>query len=66
MLFEFHLDYIGYWFTPRNNLFLQLWKLTAIFNQIWLKNVVKHQFTIKGWYWLFPCKMLGTNHYPEL
>ena len=22
----------GCWFTPRNNLFLQLWKLTAIYN----------------------------------
>ena len=35
----------GFWFTPRNNLFLQLWKLTAIYNQILLKNGVKHQFT---------------------
>ena len=32
----------GCWFTPRNNLFLQLWKLTAIYNQIWLKNDVNH------------------------
>ena len=36
----------GCWFTPRNNLFLQLLKLTAIFNQTWLKNGVKHQFTL--------------------
>ena len=35
----------GSLFTPRNNLFLQLWKLTTIYNQIWLKNGVKHQFT---------------------
>ena len=35
----------GCWFTPRNNLFLQLWKLTAIYNQTWLRNGVKHQFT---------------------
>ena len=34
----------GCWFTPRNNLFLQLWKLTAIYNQSWLKNGVKHYF----------------------
>ena len=27
----------GCWFTPRNNLFLKLWKLTAIYNQIRLK-----------------------------
>ena len=35
----------GCWFTPRNNLFLQLWKPTAIYNQIKLKNGVKHQIT---------------------
>ena len=35
----------GYWFTPRNYVFLQLWKLTAIYNQTCLKNGVKHQFT---------------------
>ena len=35
----------GCWFTPRNNVFLQLWKLTAIHNQTWLKIGVKHQFT---------------------
>ena len=35
----------GCWFTPWNNLFLQLWKLTAIYNQTCLKNGVKHQFT---------------------
>ena len=37
----------GCWFTPRNNLFLHLKKLTAIytFNQTWLNNGVKHQFT---------------------
>ena len=29
----------------RNNVFLQLWKLTAIYNQTWLKNGVKRQFT---------------------
>ena len=34
----------GFWFTPRNNLFLQLWKLTAIYNQAWLKGGVKLQF----------------------
>ena len=28
----------GCWFTPRNNLSLKLWKLTAIYNQIRLKN----------------------------
>ena len=33
------------WFTPMNNVFLQLWKLTAIYNQTWLNNVVKDQFT---------------------
>ena len=33
----------GCWFTPRNNFFLQLWKLTAIHNTLWLKNGVKHQ-----------------------
>ena len=38
----------GCWFTPRNNVFLKLWKLTAIYNQTWLKNGIKHQFTIKG------------------
>ena len=32
----------GCWFTPTNNVFLQLWKLTAIYNQTWLKNGVKH------------------------
>ena len=32
----------GCWFTPKNNLFLQLWKLTAIYNQRWLENGVKH------------------------
>ena len=35
----------GCWSTPRNSLFLQLWKLTAIYNQTWLKNGVKHLFT---------------------
>ena len=35
----------GCWFNHRNNLFLQLWKLTAIYNQTLLKNGVKHQFT---------------------
>ena len=25
------------WFTLRNNVFIQLWKLTTIYNQIWLK-----------------------------
>ena len=35
----------GYWFTPSNDLFLQLWRLTAIYNQTWLNNGVKHQFT---------------------
>ena len=35
----------GCWFNPRSNVFLQLWKLTAIYNQIRLKNWVKHQFT---------------------
>jgi len=35
----------GCWFTPRNNLFLHLWKLTAIYNQTRLKNGVKLQFT---------------------
>ena len=35
----------GCWCIPRNNLFLKLWKLTATYNQIWLKNGVKHQFT---------------------
>ena len=34
----------GCWFTPRNCLFLQLWQLTAISNQLRLKNGVKHQF----------------------
>ena len=34
----------GCWFTPRNKLFLQLWKLTAIYDQIRLKNGVKQQF----------------------
>ena len=33
------------WFTPSYNVFLQLWKLTAIYNQIWLKNGVKDRFT---------------------
>ena len=33
------------WFTPRNNVFLQLWKLTSIYNQTWMNNGVKHQFT---------------------
>ena len=32
----------GCWFTPRNDLILQLWKLTAIYNQICLENGVKH------------------------
>jgi len=32
----------GFWFTPMNHLFLQLWKLTAIYNQIRLKNSIKH------------------------
>ena len=27
-------------------LFLKLWKLTAIYNQTWLKNGVKHPFTL--------------------
>ena len=35
----------GCWFTPRKNVFLQLWKLTAIYNQTWLKNGIKHQIT---------------------
>ena len=35
----------GCWFTPRKNLFLQLWKLTNIYNQTLLKNGVKDQFT---------------------
>ena len=35
----------GCWFNPRNNLFLQLWKLTAIYNQVRLTKDVKHQFT---------------------
>ena len=39
----------GCWFTPRNNVFLQLWKLTTIHNQRWLKNGVKHQFTSPQW-----------------
>ena len=33
------------WFTPRNNLFFQLWKLTAIYNQIMLKNSPHLTFT---------------------
>ena len=33
----------GCWFTQ--NVFLQLWKLAAIYNQKRLKNGVKHQFT---------------------
>ena len=36
----------GCWFTPRNNLFLQMWKLTAKYNHRRLKNGVKHQVTI--------------------
>ena len=35
-----------FWFNPRNNVFLQLWKLTAICNQIRLENGVKHQYTV--------------------
>ena len=35
----------GCWFTHRNNLFRQLLNLTALYNQIMLKNGVKHQFT---------------------
>ena len=35
----------GCWFTTRNNLFLQHWKLTIIFNQMRLKNGVKHYIT---------------------
>ena len=37
----------GSWFTSRNNLFLQLWKLTAMYNsnRIRLNNGVKHNFT---------------------
>ena len=35
----------GGWFTPRNNLFFQMWKLTTIYNIIRSKNGVKHQFT---------------------
>ena len=35
----------GCWFTLRNNFFLQLWKLNVIYNQTWVKNGVKHQFT---------------------
>ena len=34
----------GCWFTHMNNLFLQLWKLTAIYNQTWLNIGIKHQF----------------------
>ena len=33
------------WLTHKNNVFLQLWKLPAIYNQIRLKNGVKHPFT---------------------
>ena len=35
----------GCWFTPKDNLVLQQWKLTAVYNQIWLKNGSKHRFT---------------------
>ena len=37
----------GCWLTPRNNVFLQLWKLTAIYNPNMVENGVKHQFTIE-------------------
>ena len=37
----------GCWFIPGDNLFLQLWKLTAIYKQkLFNKNVVKHTFTL--------------------
>ena len=52
------IDFVGYelfkyllmeccWFTPRNNLFLQLLKRTAIYthNQVRWRNGVTHQFT---------------------
>ena len=47
MLFDIkrHLLTEDCWFTPRNNLFFQLWKLTSIYNLIRLKNGTKHQFT---------------------
>ena len=35
----------GCWFTPMNNMILQMWKLTTIYNQKRLKNGVKHEFT---------------------
>ena len=38
----------GCWFIPRKNVLLQLWKagkLTAIYNQSWLKNGIKLQLT---------------------
>ena len=55
----------GCWFTPRNKLVLQLWNLTAIYNQTWLKNGVKHQFASPHliisksykWYRLFTIKL---------
>ena len=35
----------GCWFTSMNNMILQMWKLTTIYNQKRLKNGVKHEFT---------------------
>ena len=53
----------GCCFTPRNNVFLQLWKLTAIYNLKRLKNGVKHQFTstqYQNWAKLIH-KVINTN-----
>ena len=36
----------GCWFTHGNYRFLQLWKLTALYNQTELKNGVKQQYTL--------------------
>ena len=42
---SFQLLMEGCWFTPRNNLFLQLWKLTTIYNQHMVEKSSHHLFT---------------------
>ena len=51
----------GCWFTPRNKMFLQLWQLTAIYNQIRLKSGVNTNSPIHLHKHVFSYNMLHVN-----
>ena len=68
---SFQLLTVGCWFTPRKNVFLQLWKLTAIYYQTWLKNGIKHQSTSPIYCGQFPQFLelivcMGVNQQPSI